>query len=62
MIGFTVVVFPSCFSLMMRSTVPTRIYWPLQIHSNTDKEAAKFSQMWNKIIESFREEDLINNK
>ncbi|KAG6393247.1 hypothetical protein SASPL_147483 [Salvia splendens] len=33
-----------------------------EIHSNTDKEAAKFSQMWNKIIESFREEDLINNK
>ncbi|KAL0379943.1 UNVERIFIED_CONTAM: Callose synthase 1, partial [Sesamum angustifolium] len=26
------------------------------------KEAARFSQMWNKIIESFREEDLINNR
>ncbi|KAL7158225.1 hypothetical protein ABFS83_02G128600 [Erythranthe nasuta] len=31
-----------------------------EIKSNKDKEAAKFSQMWNKIIESFREEDLIN--
>ncbi|KAL3815028.1 hypothetical protein ACJIZ3_016296 [Penstemon smallii] len=33
-----------------------------EIHSNKDKEAARFSQMWNKIIESFREEDLINNR
>ncbi|KAG8391331.1 hypothetical protein BUALT_Bualt01G0176700 [Buddleja alternifolia] len=33
-----------------------------EIHSNKEKEAARFSQMWNKIIESFREEDLINNR
>ncbi|KAK6162846.1 hypothetical protein DH2020_002687 [Rehmannia glutinosa] len=33
-----------------------------EIRSNKDKEAARFSQMWNKIIESFREEDLINNR
>ncbi|KAH6789679.1 callose synthase 1 [Perilla frutescens var. frutescens] len=33
-----------------------------EIRSNKEKEAAKFSQMWNKIIESFREEDLINNR
>ncbi|XP_073029043.1 callose synthase 1-like [Primulina eburnea] len=31
-----------------------------QIESNKQEEAAKFSQMWNKIIECFREEDLIN--
>ncbi|KZV22357.1 callose synthase 2-like [Dorcoceras hygrometricum] len=31
-----------------------------QIESNKQEEAAKFSQMWNMIIESFREEDLIN--
>ncbi|XP_022729404.1 callose synthase 3-like isoform X1 [Durio zibethinus] len=30
--------------------------------SNKEKEAAKFAQLWNKIISSFREEDLINNK
>ncbi|XP_022896502.1 callose synthase 1-like [Olea europaea var. sylvestris] len=30
------------------------------IQSNKDEEAARFAQMWNKIIESFREEDLIN--
>lgn len=35
-------------------------HWHLQIRSNKDKEAARFSQIWNKIIESFREEDLIN--
>ncbi|XP_011086981.1 callose synthase 1 [Sesamum indicum] len=33
-----------------------------EIRSNKEKEAARFSQMWNKIIESFREEDLINNR
>ncbi|GFQ00467.1 callose synthase 1 [Phtheirospermum japonicum] len=33
-----------------------------EILSNKDKKAARFSQMWNKIIESFREEDLINNR
>lgn len=30
--------------------------------SNKEKEAAKFAQLWNKIISSFREEDLISNK
>ncbi|KAL8241406.1 hypothetical protein R6Q59_014760 [Mikania micrantha] len=30
--------------------------------SSKDKEAAKFSQIWNKIITSFRGEDLINNR
>lgn len=34
----------------------------LQIPSNMEKEGARFAQMWNKIIESFREEDLINNR
>ncbi|KAL3622395.1 Callose synthase 1 [Castilleja foliolosa] len=33
-----------------------------EIRSNKDKKAARFSQMWNKIIESFREEDLISNR
>lgn len=33
-----------------------------EIRSNKEKGAARFSQMWNKIIESFREEDLINNR
>nr|XP_017246674.1 PREDICTED: callose synthase 2-like isoform X1 [Daucus carota subsp. sativus] len=28
----------------------------------SDKEAARFAQLWNKIINSFREEDLINNR
>ncbi|XP_028555016.1 callose synthase 3 isoform X2 [Dendrobium catenatum] len=30
--------------------------------SNLEKETAKFAQMWNKIITSFRDEDLINNR
>ncbi|XP_027158791.1 callose synthase 2-like [Coffea eugenioides] len=33
-----------------------------EIPSSKEKEAARFAQMWNKIIESFREEDLINNR
>lgn len=34
----------------------------LQIPSNKEKEAARFAQLWNKIITSFREEDLISNR
>ncbi|PSS26439.1 Callose synthase [Actinidia chinensis var. chinensis] len=33
-----------------------------QIPSNKGKEAARFAQLWNKIITTFREEDLINNR
>ncbi|KAI5647696.1 hypothetical protein M9H77_33701 [Catharanthus roseus] len=33
-----------------------------EIPSNKEKEAARFAQMWNQIIESFRDEDLINNR
>ncbi|OWM69233.1 hypothetical protein CDL15_Pgr025420 [Punica granatum] len=33
-----------------------------QIPSNKEKEAARFAQLWNKIITSFREEDLINDR
>lgn len=33
-----------------------------QIVSNKEKEEAKFAQLWNKIITSFREEDLISNR
>lgn len=33
-----------------------------QISPNKEKEAARFAQLWNKIITSFREEDLINNR
>ncbi|CAI9103237.1 OLC1v1001686C1 [Oldenlandia corymbosa var. corymbosa] len=33
-----------------------------EIPSSQEKEGARFAQMWNKIIESFREEDLINNR
>ncbi|CAI8601679.1 unnamed protein product [Vicia faba] len=33
-----------------------------QIPSNKGKEAAKFAQLWNQIITSFREEDLISNR
>uniref|UniRef100_A0A2N9EE93 Callose synthase helical domain-containing protein n=1 Tax=Fagus sylvatica TaxID=28930 RepID=A0A2N9EE93_FAGSY len=32
-----------------------------EIPSNKGKEAAKFAQLWNRIISSFREEDLITN-
>ncbi|KAJ0019964.1 hypothetical protein Pint_31297 [Pistacia integerrima] len=33
-----------------------------QILSNKEKEAARFAHLWNKIISSFREEDLISNR
>ncbi|GLT70020.1 hypothetical protein SLA2020_421250 [Shorea laevis] len=33
-----------------------------EVPSNKEKEAARFAQLWNKIISSFREEDLIDNK
>lgn len=33
-----------------------------EIPSNKGKEAARFAQLWNKIITSFREEDLISNR
>ncbi|KAK4492425.1 hypothetical protein RD792_003230 [Penstemon davidsonii] len=32
------------------------------IPSSKEKEAARFAQLWNKIITSFREEDLISNR
>ncbi|KAH7669357.1 callose synthase protein [Dioscorea alata] len=35
---------------------------PKTSNDSKDNEAAKFAQMWNKIISSFRDEDLINNK
>ncbi|KAL4611905.1 hypothetical protein ACB092_08G159600 [Castanea dentata] len=34
----------------------------VSIPSNKGKEAARFAQLWNKIITSFREEDLISNR
>ncbi|XP_022146133.1 callose synthase 1 [Momordica charantia] len=33
-----------------------------EITPDRDDQAAKFAQMWNEIISSFREEDLINNR
>ncbi|KAG5015805.1 hypothetical protein JHK85_021941 [Glycine max] len=33
-----------------------------QVASNKDKESARFAQLWNKIITSLREEDLIDNR
>ncbi|KAG8646373.1 callose synthase 1 isoform X1 [Manihot esculenta] len=33
-----------------------------EIPSNKEEEEARFAQMWNKIITSFRDEDLINNR
>jgi len=34
----------------------------MQISSNKGKEAARFAQLWNQIITSFREEDLISDR
>lgn len=34
----------------------------VQIPSNKEKEPARFAQLWNKIISSFREEDLISDR
>ncbi|KAK7243498.1 hypothetical protein RIF29_38296 [Crotalaria pallida] len=33
-----------------------------QVSSNKEKEAARFAQLWNKIITSLRDEDLIDNR
>ncbi|CAK7339194.1 unnamed protein product [Dovyalis caffra] len=33
-----------------------------EVQPNNEEEAARFAQLWNKIISSFREEDLISNK
>ncbi|KAL6200723.1 hypothetical protein ACLB2K_030504 [Fragaria x ananassa] len=33
-----------------------------QVEGSKEKQAARFAQLWNKIISSFREEDLINNR
>ncbi|GMN26651.1 hypothetical protein TIFTF001_001365 [Ficus carica] len=33
-----------------------------EIPSNKEKGAARFAQLWNKVISSFREEDLISNR
>eukprot|EP00257_Ricinus_communis_P024413 XP_015584611.1 callose synthase 1 isoform X3 [Ricinus communis] len=33
-----------------------------EVPSDKEKEEARFAQMWNKIITSFRDEDLINNR
>ncbi|GMP62506.1 hypothetical protein CsSME_00024598 [Camellia sinensis var. sinensis] len=33
-----------------------------EVPSNIEKASARFAQLWNKIITSFREEDLINNR
>ncbi|GKV12590.1 hypothetical protein SLEP1_g23715 [Rubroshorea leprosula] len=33
-----------------------------EVPSNKEEKAARFAQLWNKIISSFREEDLIDNK
>ncbi|CAL0326298.1 unnamed protein product [Lupinus luteus] len=33
-----------------------------QVSSNKEKEAARFAQLWNKIITSLRDEDLIENR
>ncbi|VFQ75248.1 unnamed protein product [Cuscuta campestris] len=33
-----------------------------EVPSNDEKKAARFAQLWNKIISSFREEDLISNR
>lgn len=43
----------------LRATLSRRF---TEIPSNKEKEAARFAQMWNKIITSFREEDLISNR
>ncbi|XP_058073211.1 callose synthase 3-like isoform X2 [Magnolia sinica] len=42
-------------------TEPTPVHAPM-IPPNKEKQAVKFAQLWNKIISSFREEDLISNR
>lgn len=38
------------------------ICWFFQSPASGSKDSARFAQMWNKIITSFRDEDLISNK
>ncbi|GMY16153.1 callose synthase 3 isoform X2 [Fagus crenata] len=43
----------------LKATLSRKI---VSIPSNKEKEAARFAQLWNMIITSFREEDLISNR
>ncbi|KAI4326688.1 hypothetical protein MLD38_031975 [Melastoma candidum] len=43
----------------LESTSPPQDH---QVLSNKEKETARFAQLWNQIISSLREEDLINNR
>ncbi|KAL8241375.1 hypothetical protein R6Q59_014730 [Mikania micrantha] len=45
-----------------KSSIEAMLLVLLQLPSSKDKEAAKFAQIWNKIITSLRGEDLINNR
>ncbi|XP_047315043.1 callose synthase 2 [Impatiens glandulifera] len=42
----------------LKATLTGKVY---EVPSNQAKEAARFAQLWNKIITGFKDEDLINN-
>lgn len=50
------------FSIFVWSFVKFQELLNIQFPSNEGKEAARFGQLWNEIITSFRDEDLINDR
>jgi len=48
--------------LLNRTHFELLFFFLFQIPNTNGKEAKQFSQMWNTIINSFREEDLISNR
>ncbi|RWR90536.1 Glycosyl transferase [Cinnamomum micranthum f. kanehirae] len=60
--------FNACLIPMEKAETPKRGLWTTfsrrysETKHSKEKEAAKFAQLWNKIISSFREEDLISNR
>ncbi|XP_038696263.1 callose synthase 3 [Tripterygium wilfordii] len=53
---------PSEKSDSKKKGIKARFSRKFELPSNNEKAAARFAQLWNKIITSFREEDLISNR
>lgn len=48
--------------LSVHQRIWAKIYMHLQVTASRRSEAAKFAQLWNEVICSFREEDLISDR
>ena len=57
--------YPFCICFLSKCILPLlydSMSFLFQVSSNKEKAAARFAQLWNKIITSLREEDLIDNR